>query len=78
MRDITANAKKVIEGDGKATIPLIASIIGGVPGAGDVAKPIIKEIGEELTEKAIKETGGKTIEKVVKEEVPQTIRQTED
>ncbi len=76
VRDIIANGKKVIGGDGKATIPLIASIIGGVPGAGDIAKPIIKEVGEELTKKAIKETGGETVEKVVKEEVPQTIKQT--
>lgn len=76
VRDITANGKKVIEGDGKATIPLIASIVGGIPGAGDVAKPIIKEVGEELTEKAIKETSGETVEKIVKEEATQLIKQT--
>ena len=51
VRDIIANGKKLIQGDGKATIPLIASIIGGVPGAGDIARPIIKEVGEELTAK---------------------------
>ena len=76
VRDIVANGKKVIQGDGKATIPLIASIVGGVPGAGDVAKPIIKEVGKELTEKAIKEVGGETVEKLAKEEVEQTIKQT--
>lgn len=31
VRDIVANGKKVIGGDGKAIIPLIASIIGGAP-----------------------------------------------
>ena len=68
MRDIVANGKKVIQGDGKATIPLIASIVGGVPGAGDVAKPIVKEVGEELTEKAVKEVGTEATKKLAKEE----------
>lgn len=68
LRDITANGKKVIQGDGKATIPLIASVIGGVPGVGNVAKPIIKEVGEELTEKTVKELGGEATEKLAKAE----------
>lgn len=76
VRDIIANGRKVIQGDGKATIPLIASIVGGVPGAGDIAKPIIKKVGEELTEKGFKELGGETVEKFVKEEAPQVIKQT--
>jgi len=76
VRDIVANGKKVIGGDGKATIPLIASVVGAIPGGGDVAKPIIKEVGEELTEKAVKEVGGETVEKVAKEEVPPVVKQT--
>jgi len=67
VRDIVANGKKVIGGDGKATIPLIASIVGGVPGDGDIAKPIIKEVGEELTERVLREGGDELLEKTTKE-----------
>ncbi len=67
VRDIVANGKKVIQGDGKATIPLIASVVGGVPGFGDVAKPIIKEVGEELTERVLREGGDELLEKTTKE-----------
>jgi hypothetical protein len=74
VRDITANGKKLIQGDGKATIPLIASIIGGVPGAGDIAKPIIKEAGEELTEKGFKEIGGEASEKLAKAEAGKLVK----
>ena len=44
-----------------------ATIIGAVPVGGDVAKPIIKEVGEELTEKGFKEVGGELLEKTAKE-----------
>lgn len=68
MLEIFANGRKVIQSDGKATISLIASIVGAVlGGGGDIAKPIIKEVGEELTEKGFKEVGGETVERTAKE-----------
>ncbi len=68
MRDIVADGKRVWDGEKGSWIKLGASIIGAVPVGGDVAKPIIKEVGEELTEKGFKEIGGETVEKLGKEE----------
>lgn len=69
VRDITANAKRVIDGEKGSGIKLGAAIIGAIPGGGDVAKPIIKEVAEEITEKTVKEVSTETAEKVVKEEL---------
>lgn len=68
VRDIVANAKNVIDGKPGSGVSLGASIIGAIPGGGDAAKPIIKEIAEELGEKTVKEIGTEGTEKLAKEE----------
>ncbi len=69
VRDIVANGKKLIEGKPGAAIPLIASVIGAIPGGGDIAKPIIKKLGKEVLEKSAKEIETKVAEKLIKEGV---------
>ncbi len=76
VRDIVANTKNVIDGKKGSGVALGASIIGAIPGGGDVAKPIIKEVGKEIAEKTFKEVGTETAEKLAKEEVEQTVKQT--
>jgi len=67
VRDIIADGKRVWDGEKGGWIKLGATIVGAVPVGGDVAKPIIKEVGEELTEKAFKEVSGEFLEKTAKE-----------
>ncbi len=69
VRDIIANGKGVIEGKNGAYIKLGASIVGALPIAGDIAKPIIKKLGREILEKSAKEIETKVAEKLIKEGV---------
>ena len=81
-RDVIADGKRVIDGEDGAYIKLGASIVGAIPIAGDVGKPIIKKLGKEVlegTEKRVeKEVLEKSAEKIAKEEIPQGIKRGED
>jgi hypothetical protein len=80
VRDIIADGRRVWNGEQGGWVKLSASIVGGVIGAGDILKPIIKkggllfiekkivdEVGEKALEKAFKEVGEESVEKLLKE-----------
>ena len=73
VRDIVADGKRVIEGENGAYIKLGASIVGAIPIAGDIAKPIIKKLGKEILEKSAKEIEKEVVEKLVKEGIEKEV-----
>ena len=73
VRDIVADGKRVIEGENGAYIKLGASIVGAIPIAGDIAKPIIKRLGREILEKSAMEIETKVTEKLIKEGVEKEV-----
>lgn len=66
VRDIIADGNRIIKGEDGSYIKLGASIIGAIPIAGDIAKPIIKKLGKEILEKSAKEIETKVAEKLIK------------
>lgn len=89
VRDVVAGGKDVYEGKSGGWVNLGTSIIGGIPGGGDLLKPILrkvfkeifvkteKELVKEVAEKLVKEGIEKeTADKIAKEEVKNAIHQT--
>ena len=71
VRDVVANSKNVAENKPGSYVGLGASILGAIPVAGDVVKPIIKtekKVITELAEDALKTEGKEVVEQVAKEE----------